>query len=115
MTDLNNSRRENLRRLWEDETNEEWTQAWRQDLTAEERKYVDILDHGYSLGIRRLCESILIRDKIRQQFNPRSIEAIITLRDCCKLRLKDGRAFLVRLSRDNNLKFRAIDAVGQGG
>ena len=77
--------------------------------------YVDILDHGYSLGIRRLCESILIRDKIRQQFNPRSIEAIITLRDCCKLRLKDGRAFLVRLSRDNNLKFRAIDAVGQGG
>ena len=106
---MDDTRREELTRLWGDETNEEGAQDWREDLTPEERDFVAGLDGGYQTGARRLCEAILIRDKLRQRYSPRMIEELTTLRDCCRLRLRDGRVYLVCLGRDNELKFQAVD------
>lgn len=108
---MDNLRREELTQLWGDETNAEETQSWREGLTPEERDYVAGLDGSYQAGTRRLCEAILIRDKLRQRYSPRMIEELTTLRDCCRLRLRDGRTYLVRLGRDNELKFQAVDEV----
>ena len=106
---MDNLRREELTRLWSEETEAPETQEWRDDLSPEERDFVAGLDGGYQAGTRRLCEAILIRDKLRQRYSPGMIEELATLRDCCRLRLRDGRVYLVRLSRDNALKFQAVD------
>ena len=106
---MDDTRREALTRLWGDETNAEESQSWRESLTPEERDFVAGLDGGFRSGARRLCEAIVIRDKLRQRYSPGMIEELATLRDCCRLRLRDGRVYLVRLSRDNALKFQAVD------
>ena len=107
--DMDDTRREELTRLWGDETNVEETQAWREELTPEERDFVAGLDWNYCQGTRRLCEAIVIRDRLRRQYAPQQIAELTTLRDCCRLRLLDGRTYLVRLGRDNALKFQAVD------
>lgn len=106
---MDNLRREELTQLWGDETNEEETQDWREELTPEERDFVAGLDAGYCRETRRLCEAILIRDKLRQRYSLCMIEELTTLGDCCRLRLRDGRAYLVTLDQDNDLKFQAVD------
>ena len=108
---MDNLRREELTQLWSDETNEEGTQEWRDDLSPEERDFVAGLDENYCQGARRLCEAIVIRDRLRRQYGPQQIAELTTLRDCCRLRLRDGRAYLVTLDRDNDLKFQAVDEV----
>ena len=106
---MDDTRREELTRLWGDETNAEESQSWRESLTPEERDFVAGLDGGFRSGARRLCEATVIRDKLRQRYSPGMIEELATLRDCCRLRLRDGRTYLVRLGRDNALKFQAVD------
>ena len=106
---MNTTRREELTRLWGDETNAEESQSWRESLTPEECDFVAGLDENYCQGARRLCEAIVIRDRLRRQYDPRQIAELTTLRDCCRMRLRDGRTCLVRLGRDNALKFQAVD------
>ena len=108
---MDNLRREEVTRLWSEETEAPETQEWREDLTPEEQDYVAGLDGSYQAGVRRLCEAILIRDKLRQRYSLCMIEELTTLGDCCRLRLRDGRAYLVTLDRDNDLKFQAVDEV----
>lgn len=52
-------RKEELAQLWGDETNEEWTQEWRDELTPEEQALVAKWDANACRGIRRLCDEIL--------------------------------------------------------
>ena len=108
---MDDTRREELTRLWGDDTTVEETQAWREELTPEERDFVAGLDWNYCQGTRRLCEAIVIRDRLRRQYAPQQIAELTTLRDCCRLRLRDGRTYLVRLGRDNELKFQTVDEV----
>ena len=106
---MDDTRREELTRLWGDETNAEESQSWRESLTPEERDFGAGLDGGFPSGARRVCVPIAPQGKLRQRNSPGMIEELATLRDCCRLRLRDGRVYLVRLSRDNALKFQAVD------
>lgn len=53
------ARREELLQNWHAETQEEWTQEWRDELTAEEADLVDDWDSRYVMVMRRMCEEIL--------------------------------------------------------
>ena len=53
------SRREELSSLFWNETNEEWTQEWRDDLTPEEATLVRQWDKRSAEGMASLCRRIL--------------------------------------------------------
>jgi endo-beta-N-acetylglucosaminidase D len=42
-----------------DETNDEYTRDWRNDLTDEEQKFVDLLDKKHNRGLYNLCKAII--------------------------------------------------------
>lgn len=45
--------------LWENETNDEETQEWRNELTDEEQALVDRWDNGYSIGFNKWYKNIM--------------------------------------------------------
>lgn len=51
---MTDKRREELLFLWEAETNEDWTQKWRDELTADEQAEVEQWDYGFMNGIARI-------------------------------------------------------------
>ena len=51
--------KEYLLDLWFEETNEDWTQAWRNELSQEERVLVSLWDGGYSENICCVLEQTL--------------------------------------------------------
>ena len=108
---IDNLRREQLTDLWCQEEDYPECQEWREELTPEERDYVAGLDGRFRIGVRQMCEAILIREKVRRRFGLRNIEELTTLQDCCRLHLRDGRVYLVRLTDDNELAFQAVDAA----
>lgn len=57
---MTEQRKEELLSLWFEETNEEWTQEWRNELTADEQAIVESWDYGFVDGISRM-----IRDSRR--------------------------------------------------
>ena len=109
---MDNDRREELVQLWGDETSEELARDWREDLTAEERDFVAGLDESYRRGTRQLCACIVIRDKLRRRYGPGQIRELRSLGDCCRLELRDGRTYLVRLDSRQRLQFQAVDDCG---
>lgn len=50
---------ESLYSLWLNETNEDWTQEWREELTQEELGLVEQWDSDYCHGTLRICQAIL--------------------------------------------------------
>ncbi len=54
-------RKMELQDLWGNETNEDWTQEWRDDLSEEELALVDQWDKQYDSGICRMRLDILQR------------------------------------------------------
>ena len=46
--------KEELLSLWWEETNEKWTQEWREELTPEEQELVESWDNGFINGIARM-------------------------------------------------------------
>ena len=52
------ARYEQLYWLWENETNDEETQEWRNELTAEEQALVDQWDYGFNDGLRRMFQDL---------------------------------------------------------
>jgi len=55
----NKERLEQLCSLWWDETNEAWTQKWRNGLTKEEQEIVTGWDNHYCGSVVRLCQRIM--------------------------------------------------------
>lgn len=53
------SRYEELHGLFWDETNEEWTQEWREDLTQEEAALVAQWDERVRKGMLKMCQKII--------------------------------------------------------
>ena len=51
---MTEERREELLYLWEHETNEDWTQEWRDELTPEEAALVDSWDSDFDNEIARM-------------------------------------------------------------
>ena len=49
------------------ETNEEWTQDWRESLTAEETALVNEWDNRVEAGMYRLAKRILELDRIKRK------------------------------------------------
>ena len=56
---VSDERRDELLELFWSETNEDWTQEWRDDLTPEESALVDEWDDVYEKGVLRLMERIV--------------------------------------------------------
>lgn len=50
-----------LHDLYENETNEEWTQEWRDELTAAEAQLVERWDNQYESGFRQWSQDIQVR------------------------------------------------------
>lgn len=57
---MTEQRKKELLSLWLEETNENWTQEWRDGLTADEQAEVEQWDYGFFNGIVRM-----IRDSQR--------------------------------------------------
>lgn len=100
---MDNERRLQILENLSSETNEAGTREWREELTPEERDFVAREDDRYCDGIQALITGILIRDQVRQRFRPQEIEDLATIRDHCRLRLRDGRLYLARLDLDGGL------------
>ena len=56
---ISEERETELYELWSSETNEEWTQEWRDELTSAEKKLVENWDNGFEEGLIKLCKDIL--------------------------------------------------------
>ena len=59
MTHIDGARIEELQDLFWSETEDEWTQEWRDDLTPEESALVDEWDRAYDSGMLKLMERIV--------------------------------------------------------
>ena len=108
---MDDNRREQLRQRLYQETNDQETQEWRDDLTPEELEYVNQIDDQYIPGIAAICSAILVRDLVRSRFPREEIAELETIWDHCRLRLRDGSLYLARLGRDNRLRLDEIDEV----
>lgn len=108
---MNENRREQLLANLENETADPRTQAWREELTAEELDFVAQIDDQYCRGVSDLCTAILIRDRLRERFHPGDLQEVETIQDHCRLRLRDGRLLLARLARDGSLRLTEINEV----
>lgn len=53
---IRDERRKELESLFWAETNEDWTQEWRDDLTPEEAVMVEKWDRDYETGLAQMCE-----------------------------------------------------------
>lgn len=56
---MDDFRRAQLDWLWDSEDDSEDSVAYREDLTAKEREYIDSLDRAYNTGIAALARDIL--------------------------------------------------------
>lgn len=108
---MDNERREYIRDLFYQETNDPESQEWRDDLTPEELEYVNQLDDRYASGVLAICSAILVREKVRERYRPEEIAELETIRDHCRVRLRDGTMYLARLGRDRSLRLDEIDGV----
>ena len=53
---ISEERETELYELWSSETNEEWTQEWRDELTSAEKKLVENWGNGCAEGLIKLCK-----------------------------------------------------------
>ncbi len=106
---MDNERRLQILENLSHETNEAWTREWREELTPEELDFVAREDDRYCDGVQALCTAILIREQVRQRFQPQEIEELTTIYDHCRLRLRDGRMFLARLDKGGGLTLDEIE------
>jgi hypothetical protein len=60
---ITKQREDDMYSNWCEETNESWTQEWRDELTEDEQKLVDSWDRRYSTGVKKMCERILELEK----------------------------------------------------
>ena len=53
---MTEQRREELLHLWWEETNEDWTQEWRDELTPEEQALIDSWDSSFINGVTQMIQ-----------------------------------------------------------
>lgn len=108
---MDDERREYIRDRLYQETNEPESQAWRDELTPEELEYAARLDEQNETIVTATYSAILVREQVRARYRPQEIAELETLRDYCRLRLRDGTMYLARLGRDGALRLDEIDGV----
>lgn len=79
------------------------------DKTANLPERLDCLDDQFVANISAICSAVLVRERIRSGFLPEEIAEVETVRDHCRLQLRDGRAYLARLDRNGGL---LLDKIG---
>ena len=107
---MDNLRREQLISYWNSEDVDD-DYDWRDDLTPEELDFVASLDNRYERGILAAASAILVMDQIRAKFNPAAISELKAIGDHCRLRLRDGRLYLARLTSNNTLRLDELNEV----
>lgn len=108
---MNKAREEYLHDLWDEETDDPETQEWREELTAEEQKVVDLWDDQYDVGMLKLCTAVVIRDEIHKVYQRKDILELVDVPGGCRMRLRDGSLYLAMLASDNTLRLSEIDAA----
>lgn len=108
---MDETRREQLREQLYQETNDPESWEWRDELTPDELDYVETLDEQYITGVVALSSAILVREQVRARFRPEEIAELETIRDHCRVRLRDGRLYLARLDRNRELLLEELDGV----
>ena len=68
---ISQERFDELQELFWSETNEEWTQEWRDELTAEESEIIDKWDNKVAKGMYQLASRIVELEAARNQANNR--------------------------------------------
>ena len=111
MTNMDKTRKREIDRYLAHETNALESQEWREELTEEESAYVQARDKHYERGIAAMCSAILVRERVQQRYRPEEIAKLETIRDHCRVRLRDGSLYLARLGRDCTLRLDEIDGV----
>ena len=111
---MDKKRKEEIDRCWDNETSEEWTQEWRDELTEEEAAYVQAQDERYRRGIAAMCSGILVRDRVRQRYRPEEIVELKTIYDHCRLRLRSGEEYLAWWAPNGDLRLEKIVREGNG-
>lgn len=56
---MDDFRRKQLEWLWDEEDGSEESMEYREDLTEEEREYIDSLDKAFDIGVAALARDIL--------------------------------------------------------
>lgn len=108
---MDDERREYIRDRLHQETNEPESREWRDELTPEELEYAAQLDEQYETIVTATYSAILVREQVRARYRPQEIAELETIRDHCRLRLRDGTMYLARLGRDGALRLDEIDGV----
>lgn len=67
---VSEARKDEMLENWWAETDEEWTEEWRDELTPEETALVEQWDNQYCKGMARMAQAILDAEA-RQQKAPR--------------------------------------------
>ena len=106
---MESERKNELYRLWCEETNEPETRKWRDELDIEERELVARWDRGSDLGMTRLCARIVLRDQIRERFQRKDIAELEAVGKRYRLRLKTGELYIASLTQDYQLQLDSVD------
>ena len=67
MSGISQQRLDDLHDLFWSESNEEWTQKWRDGLTTEESALIDTWDNAVDQGMYNICKRILELDAQRKE------------------------------------------------
>ena len=78
---MDDERREYIREQLYQETGEQESQAWRDELTPEELEYAARVDEQYETGVTAICSAVLVREKVRARYRPQEIAELETIRD----------------------------------
>lgn len=114
MTNMDKTRKREIDRYLAHETNDLESQEWREELTEEESAYVQARDKHYERGIAAMCSAILVRERVQQRYRPEEIAELKTVYDHCRLRLRDGGAYLAYWAADGGLRLEKIVGEGDG-
>ena len=85
------------------ETNAPETQEWRNELTPEERAYVDQQDGCCEQAIAAMCSARLVVERLRKKYKPEELLELKTFGDHCRVRLRSGEQYMARLGKDGGL------------
>ena len=108
---MDNERRKYIRSQFYQESNDPESREWRDELTPEEMEYVERLDGRYATSVAAMCAAILVREKVRERYRPEEIAKLETIRDHCRVTLRDGTMYLARLGQDHSLRLDEIGGV----
>lgn len=106
---MESERKNELYRLWCEETNEPETREWRTELNNEEQELVAQWEAGYFKAVDQQIARSLLRDQIRERFQRKDIAELEVVGKRYRLRLKTGELYIASLTQDYQLQLDSVD------